>query len=95
MTTEEEKPKSYTEQLLELFTKQSYKTDDIKTIISEFSKAQYEKKRSMTDKIPFGKYKYKSVQDIQRFDPQYLKWLARQDVLSNFHELKENILRVI
>jgi hypothetical protein len=95
MTTEEEKPKSYTEQLLELFTKQSYKTDEIKTIISTFSKAQYEKKRSMTDKIPFGKYKYKSVQDIQRFDPQYLKWLARQDVLSNFHELKENILRVI
>jgi uncharacterized protein (DUF3820 family) len=95
MTAQEEKPKSYTEQLLELFTKQSYKTDEIKTIIIEFSKAQYEKKRSMTDKIPFGKYKYKSVEDIQRFDPQYLKWLARQDVLSNFKELKENILRVI
>jgi uncharacterized protein (DUF3820 family) len=95
MTTEEEKPKSYTEQLLELFTKQSYKTDEIKTIISEFSKAQYEKKRSMSDKIPFGKYKYKSVEDIQKFDPQYLKWLSRQDMLNNFHELKENILRVI
>lgn len=95
MTTEEQQPRSYIDQLLDCFTEQSYESDDIRSIIRNFSKEQYEKRHAMSDKIPFGKYKYKSIEDICRFDQQYLKWLYRQDILNSFPDLKANISKYI
>ena len=65
--------------------------NEIKEAINDFSKQEYEKRKKATDEMPFGKYKFKKVADVAKFDKQYLKWLVRQDMMTNYEELKEEI----
>ena len=96
--TEEVKPMSYSQRLIQAFldkaeTKNdnSFSMDDIKNQIEAFSKQEYEKRKEKTDEMPFGKYKFKKVSEVAKFDKQYLKWLVRQDMMKNYEELKVEI----
>lgn len=89
--TEEVKPLSYSQRLINSFKEDdqdTYNLTEIERMINQFSKLEYEKRKGKTDEMPFGKYKYKKVADVAKFDKQYLKWLSRQDMLSNYEELK-------
>jgi uncharacterized protein (DUF3820 family) len=92
--TDEVKPLSFTERLIMEFKEQhqnSFNMPDVRRIITEFSKKEYEKKKKNTDEMPFGKYKFKKVEDVAKFDKQYLKWLTKQDMMTNYEELKQEI----
>ena len=92
--TPEVKPLSYSQRLIQAFLDKaeknddSFTMDDIKEQIEEFSKIEYEKRKEKTDEMPFGKYKFKKVADVAKFDKQYLKWLVRQDMMNKYEELK-------
>jgi len=89
-----EKPLSYTQRLIKEFsTDKTYDFEEIKQVIESFSKAEYEKKKANYKVLPFGKYKYKKVEDIAKIDAQYLKWCLKQSFMDNYEELKEEINR--
>ena len=92
--TEEEKPLSYTQRLINEFdTEKTYDFDEIKELIEEYSKKEYEKKKANYKVFPFGKYKYKKVEDICKIDKQYVKWAIKQSFLDNYAELKDEMLK--
>jgi len=97
-TTDDVRPLSYSQRLINAFlekaeTKDSFNMDDITKTINDFSKQEYEKRKEKTDEMPFGKYKYKKVSEVAKFDKQYLKWLVRQDMMTKYEELKEEITK--
>ncbi len=82
---------TYTDRLISEFENSGNKKftlEQIEGIIRNFSQAEYEKKKHTSDVIPFGKYKYKTVKDVVSFDKRYCEWLVKQDMLSNYEELK-------
>lgn len=89
------KPKtSYSQRLIDYFKEHDSDNFDIETIekiINDFSKQEYEKKKEKSDEMPFGKYKFRKVEEVAKFDKQYLKWLIKQDMLENWTELKNEI----
>jgi hypothetical protein len=96
--TQEQKPLSYSQRLINEFKEkqekhkhQTYNLSQIESIINQFSKLEYEKRKKKTDEMPFGKYKHKKVSDVAKFDKQYLKWLSRQDMMNKYTELKDEI----
>lgn len=89
--TQEVKALTYTDRLISEFENSGNKKftlEQIEGIIRNFSQAEYEKKKHTSDVIPFGKYKYKTVKDVVSFDKRYCEWLVKQDMLSNYEELK-------
>ena len=85
MTTDA--PASYTDKLLNEFTslkKANFKIDEIVEIINDFREAERLKKQEKVDIVPVGKYKYKKVIDVARFDKQYLEWILKQEWISNY-----------
>lgn len=90
-TTEEVKQPTYTDRLVKEFENSGNKKftlEQVEGIIRNFSEAEYEKKKHMNDVIPFGKYKMRSVKDVVSFDKRYCSWLLKQDMMSNYQELK-------
>ena len=99
-----EKPLSYTERLIKHFESNPLKFnpaegEDIKLnitqitwVLNNFSLNEYEKRKNKTDEMPFGKYKFRKVKDVAGFDKQYLEWLVKQGMMSNYGALKEEIL---
>ena len=65
------------------------------SMINQFSMDEYEKKKQKTDEMPFGKYKFKKVSEVASFDKQYLKWLVKQECLSGYPDVKENIKKYL
>jgi len=97
-TTNNDKPLSYSKRLIKEFedhTKDTFDLSDIMKVIEDYSAKEYEKRKQKTDEMPFGKYKYKKVADVAKFDKQYLKWLVRQDMMTNYAELKANIEKLV
>jgi uncharacterized protein (DUF3820 family) len=94
--TEEERPLSYTQRLIKEFdTEKTYDFDEIKELIEEYSKKEYEKKKANYTVLPFGKYKYKKVEDICKIDKQYIKWSMKQSFMDNYPELMEEMNKYI
>lgn len=93
-TTETVKPLSYSQRLINQFKEsphERFTVGDIEKLINDFSLKEYEKRKEKTDEMPFGKYKYKKVSDVAKFDKQYLKWLTKQEMMMNYEELKIEI----
>lgn len=95
-TTPEAKPLSYSQRLINHFKAEceengEFTINDIETLIKDFSKIEYEKRKEKTDEMPFGKYRYKKIKDVGAFDIQYLKWVVKQECLSGYPEVKESI----
>ena len=67
----------------------------IENHINQFFKDESDKKKLISDSMPFGKYKFKLIKDIASFDKQYLRWLSRQDMLSNFELLSAEINKYV
>jgi uncharacterized protein (DUF3820 family) len=89
--TDEVKPLSYSQRLINSFKedeKDTYNLTQIEWIINQFSKLEYEKRKAITDEMPFGKYKFKKVVEVAKFDKPYLKWLVRQEMMNKYEELK-------
>lgn len=42
-------------------------------------------KKTLTDKMPFGKYKGSFFEDILENDPSYMQWLIDKDII-DFNE---------
>ena len=42
--------------------------------------------------LEFGKYKGKSVQDVMSFDPAYIGWCIREEIIKVDSETKEKAL---
>jgi hypothetical protein len=64
-------------------------------MINNFSMTEYEKRKEKTDEMPFGKYKFKKVAEVAKFDKQYLKWLVKQEMLNSYEDLKAEINKLI
>lgn len=92
MTTDQ-RPATYTERLVQYFEQQGDKftISDVRKIIKDFNEAEYKKRREKSDEMPFGKYKYKKVVEVAKFDKQYLQWIYRQEMLNKYEELKREI----
>jgi hypothetical protein len=93
-----DKPLSYTQRLIKSFEridKDNFNMDDIKKQIEAFSNEEYENKKKNIGEMPFGKYKFKKVEDIAKFDKPYLKWLMKQDMMSKYIDLKNEIIKFV
>ena len=102
--TKDDKPISYSRRMIEYIESNPLKIKEekgkgirpnitqISTMINNFSMDEYEKRKEKTDEMPFGKYKFKKVVDVALFDKQYLKWLVKQDMMTNYEDLKNEIL---
>ena len=96
--TDDQRPLSYSQRLINHFKedgKASYDIEDLEEMINEFSLKEYEKRKEKTDEMPFGKYRYRKIKDVGEFDNQYLKWLVRQDMMTNYEDLKIEINKFI
>lgn len=94
----EVKPITFIDKLLDEFDKsdiETYTKDDVMDIIIKFSNREKELKKKNVGEMPFGKYKFKSVKEIAKFDKQYLVWLNKQEILNKYVELKEEIKKYI
>ena len=55
---------------------------------------EYKKKRlESMDKLPYGKYKGKSIDEVLKFDKKYLQWMMKNCNLND--ELKTRIQNVL
>ena len=64
--------------------------------IKNFAAEQQALKRATSDRLPFGKFKGKSMKALFDFgEAKYLAWLVKQDMMNNFPELKLNIESVL
>jgi len=85
----EEKPLSYTDRLIQKFQTEeqtNFEVDDVIKLIKEFKLEEDAKRKAKTDVVPVGKYKYKKVADVAKFDKQYLKWIMKQDWIQKYPE---------
>ena len=65
-------------------------TDDIKNALMEL----FEEKKSNV-KMPFGKFKGKTIEEIYAFNPEYLRWVLRQEfVQDKFIDICNEIKRL-
>ena len=64
------------------FSKATYTKDEVVDIITKFSIRERELKNNQADVFTFGKYKFKTVKDVARFDKQYLIWLITTNSIS-------------
>lgn len=97
-TMADQKPMTYTQKIINHFKedgKENYDLEQIEELINDFSRMEYEKRKEKTDEMPFGKYKFRKVKDVAGFDKQYLKWLIRQDMMTNYEDLKNEINKYI
>jgi hypothetical protein len=78
----QDKPKSYTARLIDFLeeNKVEQKTLDL---IKEFASAESEKIELNKDKtvgiMNFGKFKGKKITEIFKLDPQYVKWMQKNN----------------
>lgn len=94
--TDEVKPLSYNQRLINEFSVDgNYTREQIELIINNFSKKEQDIKKKKIDEMPFGKYKYKKVCDIAKFDKPYLTWLSKQEMMTNYEDLKNEIKKYI
>jgi len=97
--TEEVKPNntklSFTQKLLNEFKNKTYTKEEIVDIVMNFSKQEYENKKKNIDEMPFGKYKFKKVSEVAVFDNNYLKWLYKQEMMTKYEDLKNEIKKYI
>ena len=94
--TDEVKPLSYNQRLINEFSCDgNYTREQIELIINNFSKKEQDIKKKKIDEMPFGKYKYKKVCDIAKFDKPYLTWLSKQEMMTNYEDLKNEIKKYI
>lgn len=73
----------------------SFKLADVINIINAFSEEEYQKRRADTGKFPFGKYKYKGVPEVVKFDRDYCTWVVQQEVMDKYPELKEILVSLL
>jgi uncharacterized protein (DUF3820 family) len=97
VTTEPKQP-TYTDRICEYMEQTNPGAKWVKTAVQsirEFSQKEYEARMANGDKMPFGKYKGKTVKSVFEFDKGYLEWLVKQDILQNYEQLKANIQTVL
>ena len=85
--TSEVKVLTYTQRLIMEFTdsaQSKFTAVEVEKIIKDFAKTESDKKKHISDVLPFGKYKYKTVNDVLSFDQKYCQWLVKQDMLENY-----------
>ena len=80
--TQETKPKSYTQRMLDVLEENKCPKKYL-DLIKEFSKAESEKRETQTQAtigvMSFGKYKTRLISDVYKLDPQYVKWLKKNE----------------
>lgn len=87
-------PTTYTDRQIDFIYRaesESFSKDEIVDLIKEFSESEYEKRRADLSKMPFGKFKGKTIKSIATFDKQYLQWLVKQTVMEKWSDLREEI----
>ena len=91
---------SYTDRLLEyLESKQdSFTIDELRDYLNGFRELEQKKRQERSDIVPVGRYKYKKVADVAKFDRQYLEWMLRQSWITKYEafvtECKKYIWRI-
>ena len=88
---------SYSEKLIQSLKdegKEQFLMGDLENIIRDFSKMQYTTKLN-EGMMPFGKYKFKKIKDVVKFDRYYLQWLIKQDMMNDKEDLKGEILKCL
>jgi uncharacterized protein (DUF3820 family) len=97
MKESNEEPKlTYTDRLcLQFAGSKKYTSEQVQEIIRNFAAAEFEKKKLDSKKLPFGKYKNRSIKEVLSFDKNYLVWLSKQEVSANFPELHSNIKQAL
>jgi len=89
-----DKTQPYHERLIQFIeekNKKKFNLEEVKSVVNEFAEHNYQLIRQNYTKLPFGKYKGKTVKSVLDFDKNYLQWLVKQSVLDNFPELKKHI----
>ena len=92
--TDERKP-SYTDRLSKHIGdgyEGNLELQQISSLIKSFLEDEMEKQKLLTKLMPFGKYKNKLVEDVAKFDKQYLDWLLKQSMMDRFDALKAEII---
>lgn len=81
-TTQEEKPKSYTQRLIDYLEEKKCpkKTLDLVKEFALEETERREKEREATKGImSFGKFKGKQLKQIFEIEPTYIKWLSKNE----------------
>lgn len=97
-TSNEIKTVSYMDRLIQEFTnskKTSFKTNEIVKMIEDFRTEQNNIKKEKIDILPIGKYKYKKIVDVAKFDRPYLQWMSKQSWMENYPNTKSEISKYV
>jgi hypothetical protein len=92
--TEQKYPRSYGQRLGDHFEESGstdFSLDEVRGLIKAFGKIEFEKRKQNADVLSFGKFKGKTVKLVAQFDRQYLVWLVKQPMMSNYSALKAEI----
>jgi len=92
----EAKELRFHERLLKCFTESpadNFTIDEVNKIVMKFVKTESDSRKNKTDEMPFGKYRFKKVKDVAKFDKQYLIWLRKQSMMENYGDLMIEITK--
>jgi hypothetical protein len=92
--TNEVKPMSYSDKLVKEFeqlNQEQFSLAQVEMVIRNFSQAEYENKRKISDTFTWGKYRYKSTAEVVNFDRKYCEWVLKQSVMESYPELRASI----
>jgi hypothetical protein len=100
MTTQHQEQKyvSYGDKLithLQESKQETFSIEDLSEHIADFQEIQRKKKLQKTSELPVGKYKYKKVSEVFKFDAPYLRWLAKQEWLEKYPDLMIEIKKYV
>ena len=76
------RPKSYTARLIDVLETNKCPTkylDLIKKFAADESEKREEQNQATKDVMTWGKYKNKKIKEVFKLDPQYVKWLKKNE----------------
>jgi hypothetical protein len=82
MTSAATKPKSYTARLIDVLQENKCPTkylDLIKKFAADESEKREQETQATKGVMTFGKFRGKKIEDVYKLDPQYIKWLKKNE----------------
>ena len=82
-TTQETKPKSYTQRMLDVLEENKCPKkylDLIKEFAADESEKRENEKEATKGVMTFGKFRGKQIREVFKLDPQYVSWLQKNNM---------------
>jgi len=88
---------TYKERLHQFFIEagEKFTLEEVLENLDLFAEKEKERKRKQFDKMPVGKYKYKLIKDVCKFDKKYIEWSVKQSFMEAYPECLDEMKKYL